>query len=277
MIRTKTKILAVIIALLAVGTFNVNMLAYAEPPSINIVIPGNPPPPCTEGQTSSNDTLLCQNGVNILCDGSKSGTKSIDGTLQCKNNKWGAVPADAQAEPSNPSTPTAKITNVTVVPTAFNPTIDSTKISYTTSLKSIVDIKITDNIGKVVATLTDSQTLSAGSYYVIWYGTVNNIQGGTVLHSGTYNYKITTKNVKTSAIEDTKQGTINLLFAAQQSPVSDPEASKTGPTTEELAAQAKATLALQNAKSGKTAKVGPGILIYSVFPLMGYVISRRKK
>lgn len=267
-----------------IAVFSGKALVHAAPPSINlgppsITIPGNnPTPPCTEGQTSSNDTLLCQNAVNILCDGSKEGNKSIDQSLQCTSGKWQAVSSNNNNNNNNnnnPQTPSTLISKVSVVPAAFNPTIDSTKISYTLSLKSAIDLKITDSLGQPVSTLTDSQTLSAGSYFVIWYGTVNNLQGGTVLHSGTYHYKITAKNIKTNKIDDTKEGDINLIFAAQQDPVIDPVVN--GPTPEELAAQAKATLALQNTKKGKTAKVGPDILIYSVFPLIGYVASRRKK
>lgn len=274
--KTQIKLVASIISLIAISIFSSSTFVYAEPPSININIPGdNPTPPCTEGALSSNNTLLCQNGVNVLCNSGKEGTKSIDGTLQCKSNKWQAV--SVNNDDKNPSTPTSLISKVSVVPASFNPSIDSTKISYTTSLKSIIDVKITDSLGQPVGTLTDSQTLAAGSYFVIWYGTISNIQGGTVLHSGTYHYKITAKNIKTNKIEDTKEGNINLIFAAQQSPVIDPETTNPGPTAEELAAQAKATLALQNAKKGKTAKVGPGILIYSIFPIIGYIASRRRK
>lgn len=232
------------------------------------VVVDNPPPPpatCANGDTKSNDSQICQSNAWVTCTAGKEGTTISD--KKCTSLKW--------VTPSNPQSPTAKITKVTVFPLGFNPSIDSTKISYTTSLKAIIDIKITNNQGQVMGTLVDNQTLNAGSYFVNWYGTKDNKQGGTVLNSGTYTYKIVAKNTKTNAVEDSKEGTITLIFAGQEPPVEPPKPD--GPTPEELAAQAAATLALQNAKKGTTTKVGPGILIYSVLPFVGYVISRRRK
>lgn len=233
----------------------------------NPLPPPPPPPPatCTNGTTKNGDSQICQNNIWVACTAGKEGTTISD--KKCTSLKWVA--------PSNPQSPTAKITKVTVFPLGFNPSIDSTKISYTTSLKAIIEIKITNSQGQAMGTLVDNQTLDAGSYFVNWYGTKDNKLGGTVLNSGTYTYKIVAKNTKTNAIEDSKDGTINLIFAGQE-PIPEPPI-KDSPTKEELAAQAAATLALQNAKKGTTAKVGPDILIYSVFPFIGYVISRRKR
>ena len=279
--KNKTKLLAIVVSLIAIGTLSTNMLAYANPPSLNITIPSNPTPPCSEGQTTSNYTLLCQSGTNLLCNSSREGYVSNDGSLECTSGKWKTVSSsgsNSDGSTSNPQTPTAKITKVSVSPQAFNPSIDNTKINYSTSLKSLVDIKITDSFGQTVGNLVDNQSLSAGTYYVIWYGTINNKQGGTVLHSGTYHYKIVTKNTKTNKVEDSKEGDINLIFAAQDQVV-DPTPIYTAPATTPAAqsAQTNATLVLQNTQKGKTPKTGPDILIYGAFPVIGYFLSRRRK
>lgn len=268
----KTKLTSICILLVLIGVISSNMIAYADPPNLNITIPGNnPTPPCTEGQTSANSTLLCQNGTNVLCDASKEGTKSNDGTLVCKSGKWQAV--SSPTPNPNPSTPTAKITNVTVVPSSFKPATESTKISYTTSLKAIIDIKITNGVGQTVGNLVDNITLAAGSYFVNWYGTNDNKQGGMILNSGTYHYKIVAKNTKTNNVEDSKEGDISLIYVA-----SNPESPTTDTATkQDQAAQANATMILQNTKKGTTSKTGPDILIYSAFPVIGYLVARRRK
>jgi hypothetical protein len=244
------------------------------------IVPAPTPPgtTCTNGALKNTDSQICKSNAWITCSAITDG--DVISGKTCTAKKW-------VTSTPNPGTPTALITKVTVFPASFNPAIDSTKISYTTSANAMIDIKITDSVGQPAATLLDNQAINAGSASVDWYGTIGNKQGGTVLHSGTYKYKIVTKNTKTGAVEDSKEGTINLIYAAPDpvpDPVKDPEKVLTpdeqaakDKLAKELAAQSAATLALQNAKKGKTAKVGPDVLIYGLFPLAGYFISRRRK
>ena len=48
-------------------------------------------------------------------------------------------------------------------------------------------------------------------------------------------------------------------------------------TTTTSSSQSAATVAVQNAQSGKTAETGPGILIYTLLPLGAFILKRKKK
>lgn len=237
-----------------------------------------PPPPCTEGVTSNSNTLLCQGGVQISCSSAKEGVTSADGTLVCKSGSWTAVSSGSgNVGTQNPSAPTIKFSKVTAVPAGFNPTIESTKISYTLNKDATVNLIIMDDKGTTVATLVANQKMKAGSYFTSWNGTKDNTIGSTVLAAGTYTFKISAKNPTTGTLEDTSQSDINLVYSNGGGAVTQTDAEKAAAAKAAADAQAAATLALQNSKSGKTAKTGPDIFIYSFFPVVGYFISRKSR
>lgn len=263
------------------------------PPSLNIAIPSS----CTENTTTDNDSKLCQNGSYITCDAARENTKSKDGQKVCQSGKWVATPTnptppddDDEAPPSltiktdnpeppdtpdNPDTPsggTLKITKADAYPKGFNPTVSESKISYEVNQDAVIEVKITNSNDLNVAKLVENKKISAGDYFVNWKGTSNNEQNGTILAPGTYKYKILAKDPNTSEIKDTAEGEISLIYSAPQTE----DKGDVEPPKEIDKQEAKATQTLNNSTSGKTAKTGPDILIYSIFPIAGYFISRRR-
>ena len=91
------------------------------------------------------------------------------------------------------------------------------------------------------------------------------------MKTGTYQYKILAKNTQTKAVEDTADDEINLIyFTLEDMPKDDGKSDEVVNKD-----QADATMTLNNSKSGKTAETGPGVIIYSIFPIIGYFLSRK--
>lgn len=195
-----------------------------------------------------------------------------------------------------------KLTSVSAAPKSFNALIDETKISYTLSSQAIVEMKIIDQNNETIVQLLDNQTINAGDYFIRWNGTKDNKSSGIAVSAGKYKYRIIAKNPTTTAVADTSEGDIDVFTittaSSSSSSLSNSAAvnssggtaylpslyNATGPTTtgsyypSNVSAynQPGATISLQNSSKGKTAGTGPGILIYSIFPLAGYFMSRKK-
>lgn len=230
----------------------------------------------TNGGLNSDSSKICQNNLWVTCSGSNS-SDTISGK-QCTSGKW-VTPTPSNPDPdppSNPASPTAKITKHSVYPAGFNPTLTETKISYTISQKAVINLTITNDKGETVGTPVKDQTSEAKSHFTYWYGTKENKKGGTVLPAGTYHYKIVAKNTKDNKVDDSKTGDINLIYTSSgfgdfdNPPPPPADQAKVDP------AQVIATLAIQNAKTGKTSKTGPDVLIYGLLPLAGYFMVRRR-
>lgn len=299
----KQKYLKILLTVAILNAFGVSTHVFAAqadeeaPPSLNIVIPNA----CTENATTENDSKLCQNGSYVTCNAAKEGTKSKDSQKECKSGKWVtasnptppaddsdappslSIKIDTPKNPENPDPPknpdppasggTLKITKADAYPKGFNPTVSESKISYEVNKDAVIEIKITDSNSLNVAKLVENKKITAGEYFVNWKGTSNNEQNGVILAPGTYKYKILAKDPVTSEVKDTAEGEINLIYSVPKTE---------GPGTVQPPVvidkqQAKATQTLNNSTSGKTAKTGPGILIYAIFPLVGYIITRKKK
>lgn len=254
-----------------------------EPPTMKFGDNPTPPANCTDNTTKENDTKICQNDIYITCNASKENFKTKDLSKQCKNGKWVNTDDDDNDDddltPPDGDNTTIKITKVSAYPKGLHPSINSSKIYYTLSKEATLEIRISDHTGQTIIKLIDDQKVEAGDHFITWYGTQNNVKEGTALKNGTYKFKIIAKNPKTGDIEDTEEGEINLSY---QSPPTPPVTTGTGQTAtgkvsgEAGKNQAKATQTLQNSTTGKTAKTGPGVLIYFLFPLAGYFISRKK-
>lgn len=163
-----------------------------------------------------------------------------------------------------------RITNDSVDPRTFNPLTTDATIKYRISGPAKVDVEIFDSRGQKVAVLSNNQQLAAGEYSVKWKGTQNNQQNGTIVSTGEYTYKITAKDPNSGIAQATKQGSITVSYANV--------ASENRPQPQPVRPQDPAgTLVLQNMQSGRTSDTGPAILLYSLFPVAGYLYSRRKK
>lgn len=219
-------------------------------------------------------------GINIVIPPATDSEAPPSLTINTDSPKPPA--AESEAPPSltiktdNPETPSGgnlKIIKANAYPKGFNPTVSESKISYEINQEGIMEIKITDSNGLTVNRLVENKKISAGDYFVNWKGTNNNQQNGQILSPGTYQYKILAKDPNTSEIKDTAEGEINLVYSSPQT-----ESQGDGQPSPEIdKQQTKATQTLNNSTSGKTVKTGPGILIYSIFPLAGYFITRKKK
>ncbi len=253
------------------------------PPEVKFGDSKNPTPPanCTDNAIKDNDTKICQNDIYITCDASKENFKTKDLSKQCKSGKWIALDDDDNDDdnltPPDGDNTTIKITKVSAYPKGLHPSINSSKIYYTLSKEATLEIRISDHTGKTIIKLIDDQKVEAGDHFITWYGTQNNVKEGTALKNGTYKFKIIAKNPKTGDIEDTEEGEINLSYQSPPTPPTGTGQTPTGQTSgEKNNDQAKATQTLQNSTTGKTAKTGPGVLIYFLFPLAGYFITRKK-
>ncbi|PIR55143.1 hypothetical protein COU74_01935 [Candidatus Peregrinibacteria bacterium CG10_big_fil_rev_8_21_14_0_10_36_19] len=169
-----------------------------------------------------------------------------------------------------------------VFPVGFNPQINETKISYNLSQGAKVEVTIVDSAGNNVVTLTD-QILPGGTHEVWWNGTNSTSNTGNTVQSGEYAYKIIVRDPSTNAITDTDTGKINAIYSnsnqdfESQTPNSTAPVTTVSPTNNQISTETvEASVALNSATTGKTADTGPSMLIYGAFPLVGYIIRRKK-
>ncbi|MBI4235086.1 hypothetical protein HY604_02180 [Candidatus Peregrinibacteria bacterium] len=239
-------------------------------------------PPCVENNTMMEGKRLCKGGEWITCVPNLEGKKSSDGQKECKNGIWGkagvtppgTTPPGATPPGGDQSSGNIKITKHSVFPVGFNPLINESKIAYTISAKAEVEIRILTQSGVTITTLVDNKVLDQGEYFVYWDGTNNASGNGKVVDPATYQYKITAKDPNNGTVKDVKTGNVNVVYVKSADFENGSSSSVTVPPVNN---QAQATVAMQNATGGKTAGTGPGILIYALFPLAGYFISRYKK
>lgn len=163
------------------------------------------------------------------------------------------------------------ITRDTISPKIFNPSVDETTLKFTLNKDARVDVEIKDRVNQTVATLASNQLLTAGEYEAKWNGTTNNERGGTIVPNGDYSYKITAKNPNTGLAKDTATGTVTVRYAVPE------QRQNNFQNFDNSQNQAASTLAIQNRPSGRTSETGPGILLYGIFPLAGWVAARRKQ
>lgn len=234
-------------------------------------------PPCVENNTMMEGKRICKGGEWITCVPNLEGKKSSDGQKECKSGIWqkpGVTPPGTTPPGGNQSSGNIKITKHSAFPVGFNPLINETKITYTISAKAEVEIRILTQSGVTITTLVDNKVLDKGEYFVWWDGTNSASGNGKVVDPATYQYKITAKDPNNGTVKDVKTGNINVVYVKS----ADFENGSTSPVTvPPVNNQAQATVAMQGATGGKTAGTGPGILIYALFPLGGYFISRYKK
>lgn len=181
---------------------------------------------------------------------------------------------DGNAADDNNNDNALKISGDSADPRSFNPLITDTTIKYKLSGDARVDVEIFDARNQKVATLTNNQALAKGDYNVKWHGTANNQQNGTIVANGEYTYKITAKDPDSGVAQDTATGNITVNYSRTNptNPVTTPR-----PLPPVGTQNPSGTLVLQNMQSGRTSDTGPAMLLYSVFPLAGYIFTRRKK
>jgi len=178
---------------------------------------------------------------------------------------------------------TPTIISAGVFPVGFNPLVNEAKISYNLSQGAKVEVSIIDNGGNVVVTLID-KVLPGGAHEVWWNGTNAIDNSGKVVESGEYAYKIIVRDPSTNAITDTQTGKINAIYSnsnqdfegSNNQAVIPPVTTAPVATNQISTETVEASVALNSATTGKTAETGPSMLIYTAFPLVGYIIRRKK-
>lgn len=180
------------------------------------------------------------------------------------------LPPSLDAPSASENDDEIEITNAQADPDSFNPLQAYTEIKYEISKDAIIEIKILKPNNDTVITLVDDEQEDAGENTVKWYGRENNQENGDSVPAGNYKFKIIAKNTTTEATEDTAEGAIEIIATVDR-----PDQPGNGGTTD--GNQNQATMTLQNSASGHTAGTGPGVLIYFLFPLGGYLITKRKK
>jgi flagellar hook assembly protein FlgD len=176
----------------------------------------------------------------------------------------------------------------------FNPEIQSLKIYYKLEKDADVTIEIVDSKGDTVLTILDEfQESKSTSYETWWEGTKNNKATGQKVPDGSYTYKITATHPDYPEIKDIEEGPVSVDSEFFQGPGSggDFEGFGTGTVVQPGAgigtgpgtlvtgvspAQSAATQTLQNTTTGTTAGTGPGVLVYFLFPVLGYAYRKIK-
>lgn len=165
-----------------------------------------------------------------------------------------------------------RITSHSANPKDFNPvTVSDTVITYSISGKAEMKVKIVDENENTVVVLVDDKDQDEGSHTTKWYGTVDNRTSGEVVDQGEYQYEIVAKDQETHEIEDIEEGEINIVYSAQTTLPRTTGQQGSGLNNRETLA----TMTIQNSDTGETSRTGPGILIYMIFPIVGYLISRK--
>ena len=188
-------------------------------------------------------------------------------------------PAD---EPDEPEIE-IEITDHNISPKGFNPLVSQTKLEYEISAEAEIEITIENKSGVAVVTLVNDAVLDEGEHSVVWNGTNSTTSNGKVVDPGQYSYKIRARHPDTSELKDTASGTVNLVYAVVQedfeSTPDQPEVTSTVSTTGQAntTTQSAATIAMQNTTSGTTSETGPAMAVYAIFPLLGYLLTRKKK
>jgi hypothetical protein len=294
------------IATIAVSIPNSNMgrMLRAEvetPPSLDFTLPDEedeetPPDlelsidddddeqaPCEDGDLQSDDSEICEDGEFIECDEDAEGDTVLDGDKVCEDDEWVDSEEDEDEEAPDEDDSLIKITQHEADPDYFNPTTEETEIEYTISEDAILEITIVNISDQELVKLLDDEEVDEGSGEIIWLGTDDNTVGGTVLPAGVYKYKIKAKNVDTEATEDTEEGTVTLAYTevAVEGDSEDPESETSTDNTSDSdtgsSSESDAIMAMTNTVSGETSETGPGVLIYSIFPVIGIFVARRKK
>lgn len=273
-------------------------------------------PPCTEGQKTTDGTLICKNGkwevVTAVIQ--PDSTTEIVPELTVKT-KTVTPPVETKTvtPPTDETNPELTVKTKTVIPpqdetkvvdttkkvstitltksslsaTTFNPLVNSLTFTIKTSADAKVDIKIYDKDGNIVASPANNKDVTGNKEYeVVWEGD-NTAQ--KTLAAGAYSYKIFAKDPTTKEITDTKTGDITLKygtdatkdFEALNGKTSGSTSATTTQTTQAVpkpsSSNAQAITAQQNATSGTTAGTGPETIIYLIFPILGYTVSRKFK
>jgi len=173
-----------------------------------------------------------------------------------------------------------KITDHTVWPKGFNPLLAETKITYEISEDAIIKVKILNDTGVTVVTLIDDEEVDEGKYDVWWNGTDSTEDDGEVVSGGTYHYKILASDPDSEELRDSETGSINVVYTYSGDFEGEGDQTTTGEETDTAETeddQNAAIMTMQNTVDGVTSDTGPGILIYSIFPLGGFLIRKRWK
>ncbi|MBI4975708.1 hypothetical protein HZC20_03445 [Candidatus Peregrinibacteria bacterium] len=263
---------------------------------------------CKEGAIRPDGSYECKNGewiavVNNQQERSKQvaakDTESPPPILEPETGSKISRQQDAQTlkappvlEPEEPPSNDVKILTADVSPSKFNPLINEAKITYKISAAAKIDVVILDSSGKEVVKLVDNVVSDAGEYSVWWNGTDKKDKTGKAVSEGKYTFKITAKRPEgllansvsgansTNEVKDSKSGIVEAVYPKQSADFKNknpsPAKKKKKPVTSD-AANAQATVVMQNSKTGKTSGTGPETLIYLIFPLAGFLIPKRAK
>lgn len=193
-----------------------------------------------------------------------------------------------------------KLEKVKTSPQSFNPLVNDTKISFSVTAPAIISVRVYNSKGQVVVTLVNDDEVKKGDHFVWWDGTDSNTGKGDVVEPGKYQYKVSASDPKTDQTKDTETGEINVVYAktssagsgdfedggtvvatsvtttTDNSGTSQNVIGQTNTQTQDQIYQANATMAMQNATTGTTSETGPGVLLYSLLPLAGYFLTRKK-
>lgn len=161
-----------------------------------------------------------------------------------------------------------RITSHDVYPEGFNPLNTETEISYSISDDAEMTVRIVDEDEDPVVVLVDNEAEDEGAHTVEWDGANTS---NVLVDPGDYQYEIIAKHPDTHDIEDMAEGNITIIYAAAVPPR---PAGQQGSGVDQN--QSRATVALQNSATGSVSDTGPGIIIYSLLPIAGYILAGRR-
>lgn len=105
---------------------------------------------------------------------------------------------------TNPTVTAPNITNVYGTPTPFNPNSENTRIYFTLDKSAVVSVDVLDGNSSPIRNLTNTTSLTAGTYYYEWNGRNTS---GNIVNDGTYRVRV---NASNSAGSDTEYASVEV-------------------------------------------------------------------
>ena len=245
------KLITIILA--SIVMMPVVMAEEEAPPSLTLNFNGNT---ATETQDEEAPPSL-----NLNIDDSTE-----EGTNTSNDDESQAVPSGGNNDDDDNSgqVQDIEIVSHSIFPETLNPLTEDAIITYRIRGNAKIDVKIYNSRDQLVQTLVANKLHASGEYQIKWYGTVNGEQAGTPLPVGNYSYKILAKNPSDSSLEDSATGTMNVrYFVPTNNGNSDSD-------------NDDAVVVVNNTPPKNTAQTGPGLLLYTLFPVLGYSLTRKK-
>jgi len=222
------------------------------------------PPTCNDNDRRSGNTEICEDNTWYQCGVDvEEGTLTNDLSYICLNGEW----RDNDGEGDG-----IQILDVDLSRNRFNPLIHETKFTYDISDDAEVEITITNSSSEEVALVLERVYVGGGESFVWWTGTVEpDDPSQELLPPGEYEYRVVAYDPFDGSVADFEEGDITLYYNVLPDGPDDPDnpGNPDDPDDDDNFAH--------DDPPNRTQDTGPSVILYSLLPLGGYIISRKKR